>query len=326
MNVFLDTNIYLSFYQLSSDDLEELRKLAVLVRQGKIRLLIPTQVVQEFRRNREEAIADALKLLKDQKRSLQLPQLARQYPEYGEVVKAQRQVIKGLDQLIEHIQQDAIARALDADSIIEELFTVGHEIDISGRDITNAERRMRSGSPPGKKGSIGDALNWEALLRHVRRGQDLYFVSDDGDFYSPLAPSVLHEYLRHEWDETNHSLIRPYTRLSSFFAEHFPDIKLASEMEKDILIKNLDNASSFSDTHAAISGLSRYTNFTRDQANAIVKAAVTNNQVYWIARDPDVNQFLSQVVKGRDDVIDPSNLTRIQYVINEIEPYGEIPS
>ncbi len=326
MNVFLDTNIYLSFYQLSSDDLEELKNLAVLVRQGKIRLLVPRQVVEEFRRNREEAISDALKLLKEQRRSLQLPQLARQYPEYAQAVKAQKEIVKALGQLVDHIQRDALSRALDADSVIEELFEVGHNIEISSKDINNAERRMRSGSPPGKKGSIGDALNWQALLRHVRRGQDLHFVSDDADFYSPLAPAVLHEYLRHEWHEANRSEIKPYTRLSAFLAEHFPDIKLASELEKDILIRSLENAASFAETHAAVLGLSKYTKFTRDQVNAIIKAAVTNNQVYWIGRDPDVHAFLSKVIEGREDIIEPTALKKIQYVLNEIEPYGEIPS
>jgi hypothetical protein len=32
MELFLDTNVYLSFYKLSDDDLEELQKLAVAVR------------------------------------------------------------------------------------------------------------------------------------------------------------------------------------------------------------------------------------------------------------------------------------------------------
>ena len=62
MNIFIDTNVYLSFYHLSSDDLEELKKLVVLAREGKVVLLLPEQVIDEFRRNRAAKIADALSL------------------------------------------------------------------------------------------------------------------------------------------------------------------------------------------------------------------------------------------------------------------------
>ena len=65
MNIFIDTNIFLSFVDhLSNDDLEELNKLSLLLQQGKTKLYLPEQVVQEFRRNRDNKIADALKQLR----------------------------------------------------------------------------------------------------------------------------------------------------------------------------------------------------------------------------------------------------------------------
>ncbi len=48
MNIFIDTNIFLSFFHFSSDDLEELKKLAVFLRRGKVRLWLPEQVVRNF--------------------------------------------------------------------------------------------------------------------------------------------------------------------------------------------------------------------------------------------------------------------------------------
>ena len=56
MNLFIDTNIFLSFYYLSSDDLEELNKLAVLLQQSEVTLFLTNQVVEEFRRNRENRL------------------------------------------------------------------------------------------------------------------------------------------------------------------------------------------------------------------------------------------------------------------------------
>lgn len=52
MSIFIDTNVYLSFYHLSCDDLEELKKLTVLVRESKAILLLTDQVMDEFHRNR----------------------------------------------------------------------------------------------------------------------------------------------------------------------------------------------------------------------------------------------------------------------------------
>ena len=35
MNLFIDTNVFLSFFHLSNDDLEEIHKLAVLIEKGE---------------------------------------------------------------------------------------------------------------------------------------------------------------------------------------------------------------------------------------------------------------------------------------------------
>ena len=91
MNLFIDTNIFLSFYHLTSEDLEELRKLAVLLDQKKVTLYVTDQVIDEFRRNREAKIADALKRLTDQKLTLQFPQMCKDYPEYGELRELQKE-------------------------------------------------------------------------------------------------------------------------------------------------------------------------------------------------------------------------------------------
>lgn len=54
VNLFIDTNIFLSFYHLSGEDLEELDKLAVLIKKKQVQLLLPRQVRDEFYRNREK--------------------------------------------------------------------------------------------------------------------------------------------------------------------------------------------------------------------------------------------------------------------------------
>ncbi len=59
-NLFIDTNTFLSFYHLTNEDLEELKKLVVLIDSSEIRLFVPQQVKNEFVRNRGNKIVDAM--------------------------------------------------------------------------------------------------------------------------------------------------------------------------------------------------------------------------------------------------------------------------
>ena len=86
MNVFIDTKIYLTFYHLSNEDLEELRKVFVLQKSSKISIWLPNQVVDEFNRNREGKIADALKRFKEEKLNNQIPQMVKEYSDYSELI------------------------------------------------------------------------------------------------------------------------------------------------------------------------------------------------------------------------------------------------
>ena len=65
INLFIDTNIFLSFFHWTSEDLEELKKLIVLMDNDEIRLFLPEQVRNEFARNRGAKIVDAMRKLQD---------------------------------------------------------------------------------------------------------------------------------------------------------------------------------------------------------------------------------------------------------------------
>ncbi len=78
LNLFIDTNVLLSFYHLTSEDLEELKKLAALIDKGEILLFLPDQVEREFRRNRAGKIIDAMRRLQDVKFNLSFPLFAKE--------------------------------------------------------------------------------------------------------------------------------------------------------------------------------------------------------------------------------------------------------
>lgn len=205
MNIFLDTNILLSFYHYTKDDLEELKKLGVLLKRDRATLFLPDEVKQEFNRNREVKIADALRRLEGQKLALQFPQMCKEYPEFRDARQAQQDYERAHARLLEQIKADAHAKALRADETIKELLEGATPIRTSDEIISRARLRMDRGNPPGKPGSLGDRICWEALLAEGPDRKDLYFVSADGDYVSALEKASFSRFLLDEWTEEKSS-------------------------------------------------------------------------------------------------------------------------
>jgi len=314
VNIFIDTNIFLSFYHFTSDDLEELRKLAVLLEKKIICLILPNQVVDEFYRNREKKIADAIKRLHDQRLNLQFPQFCKDYKEYEELRKLQKDYATLHAGLLAKINDDITNEKLKADATIKDLFKLGTNKSVDEAIIQKARLRIELGNPPGKSGSLGDAINWETLIKTVPGGEKLYFITDDKDYTSPKDENVFNGFLLKEWTDKKKEKLVFYKSLSDFFKEHFPEITLASEMKKDLLIRDLANSNSFTKTHEIVAQLNKYREFTSVQANAIVSATIANNQIYWIINDPDVKDFITGIISGKDKQIS-------QAALNELKEY-----
>ena len=320
MNVFIDTNVFLSFYHLTNDDLEELRKLKVLLEKGNVTLHLPGQTVDEYRRNRETKIADALKRLKEQKLNLQFPVLCKDYGEYGSLRELQKEFEKQHSSLVGKISTDIESNSLKADQVIQELFEKAEAIEITEQLIAKAHLRMSVGNPPGKKGSLGDAINWEALLENVSDEEDLYLIADDRDYFSVLDENKPKEFLIHEWKEKKNADVIFYRRLAPFFKEHYPDIKLASELEKEMAVQQLVGSRAFVTTHSAIAKLGGFENFSQSQVSEIVDSALTNNQVSWILGDQDVFEFMTKFAAEYKDKIEEEAYEQLMQSLKEHEP------
>jgi PIN domain len=308
MKIFIDTNILLSFYHLTGDDLEELNKLVVLLQQKQIVMLLPSQTVDEFFRNREAKIADAIKRLREQRLNLQFPAMCKDYAEYAHMRDLQRQFEAHHAAMIQQIMSDVESRNLKADKLIDQLFRLAQRIETSAEILGAAKTRMDLGNPPGKNRSYGDAVNWESILEACVDFDDLYFVSDDKDYCSPLNENRFNEFLVKEWESKLTGDVKFYKTLSGFFRGNFPQIAMAAELEKELLIEKLAKSGSFATTHSVVAKLADYADFTASQANDIVRAAVSNGQVSWIVTDDDVHQFLSRIVAAHEPRIDAENL------------------
>ncbi|EPE1743127.1 TPA: PIN domain-containing protein [Vibrio diabolicus] len=323
MNLFIDTNVFLSFYHLSNDDLEELHKLTVLLEKGEITLWLPQQIKDEFYRNRENKISDAIKKLKEQKQKRQFPQICKDYPEYPEISELLKSYDKSLSQLIKKVTDDIDERKLKADQQIAELFGKAKLIQTSQELVEKARFRMAVGNPPGKDNSLGDAINWEGLLSKVPEDETLYLVADDKDYYSVLDENKLKDFLADEWTDSKKSEIVFYRRLSQFFKSHYPDIKLASELEKELAIRDFVASGSFSSTHTRIERLSKFSEFNKSQVDELCEAALSNRQINWIIGDPDVYEFFSSLVESHKGLIDKSKLEKLEEELRENAPDDE---
>ncbi len=316
--LFLDTNVFLSFFHFAKDDLEALRQLAVLVKRDRVTLLLPDQVVREFHRNRDGKVADALKQVENARLPAEYPRFCQDLPEYRQLRSQLDEYEKTRKALLEKVRAAAEGRKLAADKVTEELFKAATGIEITPEIFARADLRYRRGDPPGKQDkreSIGDALNWEALLSMKEEG-DLYFVAEDLDWASAVNTSTFNSVLQNEWKGSKNGTVRFYQRLSAFLGEFYPDIKLASELEKDMLIDELAFTRNFAQTHRTIAALRATGDFTKPQLNAIVSAYVTNDQIWRIIDDADVRDFLTQVLDNRWGDIEPELAGQLLDTIN----------
>lgn len=322
MNLFVDANIFLDFYHFSDDDLEELKKLVDVINKGEISLIVTTQVIDEVRRNRDNKVSDAYIKFRDSKAELNLPQICKSYGEYTKIKKALRDLKKLKSDLDTKLVKDITGRSLKADEIINRLFEIAETID-TRKYLDEARVRYQLGNPPGKDESYGDSVNWVALIGELEDKKDLFFVSDDKDYKSPISEYALNSFLLDEWKAKKNSDIFFYTKLSDFFNDHHKDIQLKVEEEKNELINDLRNSPNFENTHHIISRLSKYVSFTDGQIRELVNVASENSQVNWILGDPDVKGFYEKLIEGKEHLIESSILDSLTKKMRNEEDSAE---
>lgn len=295
MKVFVDTNVFLSLYHLSGPDLDELKKIVKLAESGKIEVLLPQQVADEFWRNRERVIKDALDTFSKTKSQYFLPNIVRANNKANELKKASDLVNSLVKTLREETDETIRTQSLAADKIIESLLANCQPID--EQVMQKAQLRRQIGNPPGKADSLGDAINWEWLLSHAGHYDDLIIISADGDFESELTPSTPKEFLSREWGKyTETGKLTLFKGLPEFLKANFPDIKLSDEIDKIAALEKLEKSLSFAATHNAVAKLTKYDDFTDSEISRIAAAYNNNNQVYMIFGDADVTAFAKKVI------------------------------
>lgn len=198
-HLYIDTNVYLTFFHFTNEDLNELKKLIPLINTDNIVLYLPEQTANEFYRNREVKISDSLNKLRASKYSEQFPMISHSYDEYKELKSAIKMFNVNKTNLLKKLQHDAENGTLQADEILNELFSHAKTIPNTSEIINEAVTRFNIGNPTGKGKSYGDAINWVCLLNEIPESKDLYFITEDNDYYSKLNIDNFNEFLLKEW-------------------------------------------------------------------------------------------------------------------------------
>lgn len=290
--VFIDSNIYLRFYGYAEDDFLELEKFVALLDAKKIKVFVTEQVNNEVLRNRDAEINAAMEKFSRSVIAPQIPRFACELPEAIEIVEAGKSAAKAKNKVLEILSQQIAEKSLRADKLIYELMDKATFLETTDEIMSRADVRRKKGNPPGKPESLGDQINWEALLLVDEHDIDLDIVTIDGDFFSKYGQGSPATLLSGEWADAKGGKLNVHKSLASLAKAHFPDIKLPSDIVKADAISELVSSGNFTWTHYQISRLeSVFDQLTKDDAAILFQAFVSNSQINWIAKDEDVKSF-----------------------------------
>jgi predicted nucleic acid-binding protein len=323
INVFIDTNVLLDFYHLSNDDLEELNKLIVAIDESEITLFFTDQVVDEFKRNREIKISESLKLMDNIKLGMTFPRVVQSYPEYQLMQTEIRNFGEHLSTMISRLNSDVKSKTLGPDALVEQLFDRATIIPESQSLYEDARKRSLLRRPPGKKDSMGDCLNWLALMGAIPDGEDIFIVSRDGDFRTQVSGNELSDYLQEEWHEKKESAAKLCKGIGEFFKDNYPDIKLATDLKRQKAVQQLVASGNFLSTHRYIRKLSSLGELSDQEARDVFDAALSNTQIMWLGEDNDVNSYIRGLMSVKSSLLDPEETERLSQLYPDITQANE---
>lgn len=319
LHLFIDTNIFLNLYHYSDDDLEELKKIIVLLETNELVLYATNQLINEFKRNRDDKLKEALESIKKITTTTNFPNICKTYEEYSEITKSLKNFNLAKEKLSIKLLDDIINKELKADGIINQILQKSNILDFDEEIINKAKLRFDLGNPPWKKWSYWDAINWELLIKWITSSsveeiEALHFITQDKDYVSSIDPNRFNSFLYDEWLNLKGFPIQYYWKLTDFFRKKFPDIKLATELHKSLLIQKFCDSWTFRGTKLSLYRLWLFSDFTQDELNKIIQWAVSNNQIYWISSQ--VKDALNAMINWRRSEIESGLLEEFDSIYN----------
>jgi len=204
--IFIDTNIYLRFFDSNSKEFKRLLDDLIIV---KSNIFVTNQIINEIERNKLNVFNKSISNYKKNVKisEVNLPEHidgnnTRKLEEWNNkrrrIEEDNEKLIKELDVIFEeNISNISISK----DNVSLKLKSIFQNIShASSEEITLARIRKEIGNPPGKKEDpIGDQITWEQLLNKIPQINRIWIITNDFDFYSKFKTTCyLNPYLSQE--------------------------------------------------------------------------------------------------------------------------------
>lgn len=295
-HVYCDANIFLDFFRFSDDDLTQLEKLIQQIDGSHITFYLPQHTEEEYYRNRDKVVSEQLSNLKKIKLQIGLPLFVRENQASLDLVGKLKSASQDFDAIISDADEKAANRSFKADILLAQIFEKSTKIETTPSLISSAESRSALGNPPGKPNSIGDRINWEALLQEVYEGNDLCIITRDQDYLADFKTTTLNMFLIKEWSTRKNANLRIFKGIKSFAVFVDDTIKFLNDPQRAEAIELLKDSGSFASTHVAISNLMGFVeSFTEEEIEKLLEIAMSNGQVGGIMGDSDVSDFYDRI-------------------------------
>lgn len=207
-----------------------------LVDDGKVKLVLTQQTVNEINRNKISCRHKAWQLSKELENRLMSTTKDLKNSDFEIVsIESYKEKMKDFSKKLTKQIKSYVEEGGKVDQLIYRLISLSEVIQSTPEILKKAELRVKLGNPPRKgsseNSSLGDAVNWEILLENVK--DDLILVSNDKDFFDKdwddkLELNLL---LQNEWrDKVNKkiSAIENFAKLMEEIAKDNPKIKKSS--------------------------------------------------------------------------------------------------
>lgn len=289
--LFIDTNIYKYLFNdnttFSVDVVEIIKK---LIDNEKLTLIIPTQVIDEVKRNHLEKWFVSECDDREKKKEKYINNIdvkidsLKEYPRLQKTLEVEKKKCLLNYQKELKVTEERYRNSKKSKSIayFKELKERAEIID-SNSVIEKAVTRNYKNNPPYDKAKITDAIIWESILeffRNKNKKSILYFLSDDGCYGKKGFNPFLAEELK-EFKVTIHYR-KSISSLNDLLGE---DINKIIEQEKEEQKKNaigkFINSRSWMSAGSNFTELLNYKkDLTLDDYKNIIKASTINDQIY----------------------------------------------
>ena len=206
--IFIDTNIYLRFFDSNSKEFEKLLEDLIIV---KSNIFITEQIKVEIERNKLNVFKKSISnyLQNTEIKMVNLPNhiAGNNFEKIQEWNKKKREINKENKKLINELDgildENLLNISTSKDNVSLKLKSIFQNILVASSNEKELARiRKEIGNPPGKKkDALGDQITWEQLLNKIPETNEIWIITNDFDFYTKykkncyLNPFLIQELL-----------------------------------------------------------------------------------------------------------------------------------